>query len=98
MASAQQAQMEAAVQEVAGHQMLKIAEQVKGHELEQGCIVLVLTAALLQLQEERKLDEAIQKLDAMGEDDFEVLRQRRLEKMKKQQRQKQEWMANGHGA
>lgn len=39
----------------------------------------------------------IQKLDNMGEDDFEVLRQRRLEKLKKQQRQKTEWTFLGHG-
>lgn len=33
----------------------------------------------------------------MDEDDFEVLRQRRLEKMKKQAQQKAEWQFHGHG-
>lgn len=33
----------------------------------------------------------------MGEDDFEILRRRRMEALKKQQQQKQEWLSQGHG-
>lgn len=33
----------------------------------------------------------------MGEDDIEVLRRKRMEEMKRGQKQKQEWLANGHG-
>ncbi|KAI8797745.1 thioredoxin domain-containing protein 9 [Biomphalaria glabrata] len=33
----------------------------------------------------------------MDDDDFEILRQRRMEAMKKSQQQKQEWLAAGHG-
>jgi len=48
-------------------------------------------------QQEQRLDEAIKKLDNMDEDDFEALRQKRLEKLKQQQRQKTEWTFLGHG-
>jgi len=34
-------------------------------------------------QQEKQLDEAIQKLDNMEEDDFEKLREKRLQQMKK---------------
>merc|ERR1712020_112758 len=33
-----------------------------------------------------------------GEDDLEVLRQKRMAGMKKQQAKKQEWLSNGHGS
>ncbi|XP_064609673.1 thioredoxin domain-containing protein 9-like [Liolophura sinensis] len=46
---------------------------------------------------EDQLDAEIQKLDKMDEDDFEVLRQKRLQAMKKAAKQKEEWLANGHG-
>jgi predicted GTPase len=48
-------------------------------------------------QEERKLDEVINKLENMDEDDFEALRQKRLQKMKRQQQLKAEWTLLGHG-
>lgn len=46
---------------------------------------------------EEQVDAEIQRLDKLDDDDFEVLRQRRLAALKKSQLQKQEWMANGHG-
>lgn len=46
---------------------------------------------------EQQLDAEIERLDKMDEDDFEVLRQKRMEALKKSQQQKQEWIANGHG-
>lgn len=51
----------------------------------------------LPAQEEEKLDQAIQKLENMDEDDFEKLRQKRLEKLRRQQEQKAEWSFLGHG-
>lgn len=46
---------------------------------------------------ENQVDAEIERLDQMDDEDFEVLRQRRLEAMKKAQQQKQEWQAAGHG-
>lgn len=46
---------------------------------------------------EEQLDAEINRLDKMDEDDFDVLRQRRMDALKKSQQQKQEWMSNGHG-
>ena len=46
---------------------------------------------------ESQLDAEIQRLDKMDEDDFETLRQKRLQAMKKAQQQKQEWLSQGHG-
>ena len=46
---------------------------------------------------EQQLDAEIERLDKMDEDDFDVLRQRRMDALKKAQTQKQEWMSNGHG-
>jgi len=46
---------------------------------------------------EAKLDAEIEKLSRLDEDDLEALRSRRLEQIKKQQRQKQEWVSQGHG-
>jgi hypothetical protein len=44
-----------------------------------------------------QVDAEIAKLESMQEDDFEVLRKRRMEALKKQQQQKQEWLNSGHG-
>lgn len=46
---------------------------------------------------EEQLDAEIERLDKMDEDDFEMLRQKRLEALKKSQLQKQEWISIGHG-
>ncbi|KAL4230815.1 Thioredoxin domain-containing protein 9 [Mactra antiquata] len=46
---------------------------------------------------EQQLDAEIERLDKMDEDDFDALRQRRMDALKKAQQQKQEWMTQGHG-
>ncbi|XP_058042634.1 thioredoxin domain-containing protein 9 [Ahaetulla prasina] len=46
---------------------------------------------------EEQLDAEIQKLDQMDEDELELLKRRRLEALKKNQQQKQEWLSKGHG-
>ena len=46
---------------------------------------------------ENQLDAEIERLDKMDEDDYEVLRQKRLMALKKAQTQKQEWLHMGHG-
>lgn len=46
---------------------------------------------------EQQVDAEIERLEKMDEDDFEVLRQRRMDALKKAQTQKQEWQTNGHG-
>lgn len=48
-------------------------------------------------QQEKQLDEAIQKLDNMEEDDFEKLREKRLQQMKKKAEQRHTWKLLGHG-
>jgi len=49
-------------------------------------------------QELEKMDSEIKALENMDDDDFEALRQKRMEALKKTQEQKQTWMANGHGS
>jgi len=46
---------------------------------------------------EQQVDAQLQQLDQMGEDDFDALRQRRLEGMKQAEQQRKEWKAAGHG-
>lgn len=46
---------------------------------------------------EQKLDEELQRLDELDSDGIEKLRQERLEQLKKQAKQKQHWLAIGHG-
>ena len=46
---------------------------------------------------EEQLDAEIDRLEKLDEDDLEVLRQKRMAGMKKQQAKKQEWLSNGHG-
>ncbi|KAH3839976.1 thioredoxin domain-containing protein 9-like [Dreissena polymorpha] len=64
-----------------------------------GGIERALEGHLLQATKvvEQQLDAEIERLDKMDEDDFEVLRQRRMDALKKAQQQKQEWATNGHG-
>lgn len=46
---------------------------------------------------EQQVDAEINRLDQMGEDDYEALRRKRLQQLKKAQQQKQEWLSQGHG-
>jgi len=59
----------------------------------------VASQQILQLaqEEEAKLDREIQKLETLDEDDFDKLRQRRLEKLKKAEQQKHIYKQLGHG-
>ena len=43
------------------------------------------------------VDAEIHRLDNLDENDYEVLRQKRLDQLKKAQSQKQEWLSTGHG-
>lgn len=54
---------------------------------------------LLQVTQmmESQVDAEIEKLDKMDDDDFESIRQRRMNQMKKAQEQKQAWLQAGHG-
>jgi hypothetical protein len=47
---------------------------------------------------ENKIDAELQRLETLDEDDIEVLRQRRLDALKKHASQKQEWISQGHGS
>lgn len=47
--------------------------------------------------EEAKLDEQLKQLEEMGEDDYEVLRQKRLLALQRKARQEQDWRQLGHG-
>ncbi|KAM4700486.1 thioredoxin domain-containing protein 9 isoform 1-T2 [Discoglossus pictus] len=46
---------------------------------------------------EEQLDAEMEKLDKIDEDEMECLKERRLEALKKAQKQKQEWLSKGHG-
>lgn len=46
---------------------------------------------------EEQLDAELGKMERMDEDDLEKLKERRLEALKKAQKQKQEWLSKGHG-
>ncbi|KAI7808933.1 thioredoxin domain-containing protein 9 [Triplophysa rosa] len=46
---------------------------------------------------EEQLDAEMNKLDRLDEDELEQLKERRLEALKKAQKQKQEWISKGHG-
>ncbi|KAI5059239.1 hypothetical protein GOP47_0025558 [Adiantum capillus-veneris] len=46
---------------------------------------------------EEKIDDEIAKLDRLDEDDLEMLRERRLQQMKKMAAKKQHWVSLGHG-
>ncbi|XP_057709459.1 thioredoxin domain-containing protein 9 isoform X1 [Corythoichthys intestinalis] len=48
-------------------------------------------------QVEEQVDAELAKLNEMDDDDFEKMRERRLEALKKAQKQKQEWLSKGHG-
>ncbi|KAJ2942231.1 hypothetical protein O0L34_g15778 [Tuta absoluta] len=46
---------------------------------------------------EKKLDQELERLDALDSGDLEVIRQARITEMKQRAKKKQEWLANGHG-
>ncbi|XP_062390691.1 thioredoxin domain-containing protein 9 [Sardina pilchardus] len=46
---------------------------------------------------EEQLDAELGKLDRMDEDELELLKVRRMDALKKAQKQKQEWISKGHG-
>lgn len=46
---------------------------------------------------EKQLNSEIERLDALDNSDLEVIRQQRIAEMKQRAKQKQEWLANGHG-
>ncbi|TPP60108.1 Thioredoxin domain-containing protein 9 [Fasciola gigantica] len=46
---------------------------------------------------EDTLDEEINRLDNLGEDDLEMIRQRRLKQMKEETQKRNEWLAAGNG-
>ncbi|KAM6978596.1 thioredoxin domain-containing protein 9 [Tautogolabrus adspersus] len=46
---------------------------------------------------EESVDAQLSKLNEMDEDDLDRLKERRLEALKKAQKQKQEWLSKGHG-
>ncbi len=48
-------------------------------------------------QEEEKLDQQLHAMDKLEDDEIERMRNQRLEQLKRNQKQKAEWMAQGHG-
>lgn len=48
-------------------------------------------------KEEQKLDAQLKSLEGLDEDDYEVIRQRRLIGLQKKARQEQDWRQLGHG-
>ncbi|XP_041662252.1 thioredoxin domain-containing protein 9 [Cheilinus undulatus] len=55
----------------------------------------IITKVLEQVEE--SVDAQLSKMNEMDEDDLERLKERRLEALKKAQKQKQEWLSKGHG-
>ena len=47
--------------------------------------------------EEEKLDQQLLEIDKLEEDEVERMRAQRMEVMKRNQKQKAEWLAQGHG-
>ncbi|XP_065088884.1 thioredoxin domain-containing protein 9 [Ochlerotatus camptorhynchus] len=54
-----------------------------------------LISAAVQL--EKQLDSELSRLDSLGGEDLEKLREQRIKELKKQASQRQEWKNNGHG-
>lgn len=55
----------------------------------------IITKVLEKVEEQ--VDAELSKLNELEEDDFERLKEKRLEALKKAQKQKQEWLSKGHG-
>ncbi|XP_053311132.1 thioredoxin domain-containing protein 9 [Spea bombifrons] len=64
-----------------------------------GMFPKVMETQLLQTAKimEEQLDAELEKLDKIDEDEMELLKERRLQALKKAQQQKQEWLSKGHG-
>ena len=56
--------------------------------------------SLLQVAQnmEEQLDAQIHQLDNLGEDDLERIRRKRLEEFRRHEKNKEQWLAKGHGA
>lgn len=54
-----------------------------------------LISAAVQL--EKQLDSELSRLDSLGGEDLDKLREQRIKELKKQANQRQEWKNNGHG-
>lgn len=54
-----------------------------------------LISAAVQL--EKQLDNELSRLDSLGGEDLEKIREQRIKELKKQANQRQEWKNNGHG-
>ncbi|KAJ8350321.1 hypothetical protein SKAU_G00254510 [Synaphobranchus kaupii] len=79
-------------------------DDVSGNGLNaKGAVCLSLASQYRAISERRKrrwreqLDAELEKLEKMDEDELETLKERRLDALKKAQKQKQEWLSNGHG-
>ncbi|XP_055906965.1 thioredoxin domain-containing protein 9 [Eupeodes corollae] len=46
---------------------------------------------------EQQLDQQLDRLESLGTDDLQMIREQRIKEMKEQTKKKQEWLANGHG-
>ena len=71
--------------------LCSVVDSLQQYKMEQ-IIQSQLVSAALQL--ERQLDSEISRLDNLGGDDIEAIREQRLKDMKKQQVLRQEWKNN----
>ncbi|GLC37943.1 hypothetical protein PLESTF_000607900 [Pleodorina starrii] len=55
------------------------------------------TVVSLARQMEQQIDREMQKLDNLGEDDIEAIRQKRMVEIKQRQEKMKDWAARGHG-
>lgn len=46
---------------------------------------------------EQQLDQQLDRLENLGTDDLQMIREQRIKEMKELNKKKQEWLANGHG-
>lgn len=46
---------------------------------------------------EQQLDQQLDRLENLGTDDLQLIREQRIKEMKELNKKKQEWLANGHG-
>ncbi|XP_055847724.1 thioredoxin domain-containing protein 9 [Episyrphus balteatus] len=46
---------------------------------------------------EQQLDQQLDRLESLGTDDLQMIREQRIKEMKELNKKKQEWLANGHG-
>lgn len=59
--------------------------------------VVAQAVATLAQQLERQIDAEINRLDNLGEDDLDRIRQQRMLELKKRQEKSKDWIARGHG-